>query len=80
MSDFARNNKPLPKYLTVTKLKMSVVFYLFIFFEIKSAKKDNIFNFLFLRNVWLYGYDFWCVFRELCEASNKYNFAIIFKI
>ena len=42
MSDFVRNNKTLPKYLTDTKLKMSAVF----IFEIKSAKKDNIFNFL----------------------------------
>ena len=42
MSDFVRNNKPLPKYLTDTKSKMSSVF----IFEIKSTKKDNIFNFL----------------------------------
>ena len=37
-----RNNKPLPKYLTDRKLKMSAVF----IFEIKSTKKDKIFNFL----------------------------------
>ena len=51
--------------------------------EIKDAKKDNIFNFFkgsFLRNVCPYGYDFWCVFRDLCETSNKYNFAIFFRI
>ena len=28
----------------------------------------------FLRNAWPYGYDFWCVMRDLCETSNKYNF------
>ena len=37
-----KNNKSCPKYLTDRKLKMSVVF----IFEIKGAKKDNIFNFL----------------------------------
>ena len=37
-----RNNKPLPKYLTDQKLKMSVVF----IFEIKDTKKNKIFNFL----------------------------------
>ena len=42
MSDFVRNSKPLPIYLTDTKLKRSTVF----IFEIKSAKKDNIFSFL----------------------------------
>ena len=41
MSNF-QNNKPLPKYLTDRKLKMSDAF----FFEIKGAKKDKIFNFL----------------------------------
>ena len=40
MSNF-RNNKPLPKYLTDRKMKMSAVF----IFEIKGAKKDKIFNF-----------------------------------
>ena len=54
-------------------------------FEIKDAKKDKIFNFFkssfqFLRNACPYGYDFWRVSRDLCEASNKYNFAISFKI
>ena len=34
----------------------------------------------FLRNAWPYGYDFWRVFRELSETSNKYNFAVFFKI
>ena len=68
MSQIFRHNKPLPKYMTDRKLKMSAVF----IFEIKGAKKDNIFNFLkFLHNAWSYGYDFWCVFRDLCEASNK---------
>ena len=37
-----RNDKPLPKYLTDRKLKMSDVFIL----EIKGAKKDKVFNFL----------------------------------
>ena len=37
-----RNNKPLPKYFTDRKLKMTAVF----IFEIKDANKDNIFNFL----------------------------------
>ena len=37
-----RNNRPLPKYLTDRKLKMSVV----LIFEIKRAKKDKIFDFL----------------------------------
>ena len=41
-SQIFRNNKPLPKYLTDRKLKMSVVF----IFKIKGAKKDKIFNFL----------------------------------
>ena len=34
----------------------------------------------FLLNGWDYGYYFWCVFRDLCEASKKYNFAVFFKI
>ena len=42
ISQTFRNNKPLPKYLTDRKLKMSAVF----IFEIKDAKKDKIFNFL----------------------------------
>ena len=37
-----RNDKPLPKYLTDRKFKMSAVFV----FKIKGAKKDKIFNFL----------------------------------
>ena len=37
-----RHNKPLLKYLTNRKLKMSTVF----IFEIKGAKKGKIFNFL----------------------------------
>ena len=36
-----RNNKPLSKYLTDRKLKISAVF----IFEIKGAKEDKIFNF-----------------------------------
>ena len=39
---FLEARKPLPKYLTDRKLRMSAVFT----FEIKGAKKDNIFNFL----------------------------------
>ena len=42
MSQIFRNNKPLPKYLTNRKLKMSAVY----IFEIKGAKKDKIFDFL----------------------------------
>ena len=42
MSQIFRNNKPLPKYLTNRKLKMSAVY----IFEIKGAKKDKIFHFL----------------------------------
>ena len=37
-----RNNKPLPRYLTHRKLKMSAV----LIFELKGAKKDKIFNLL----------------------------------
>ena len=37
MSQIFRNNKPLPKYLTNRKLKMSAVF----IFEIKGAKNYN---------------------------------------
>ena len=33
-----------------------------------------------LRNAWPNGCDFGCVFRYLSEASNKYNFAMFFKI
>ena len=42
MNQIFRNNKPLPKYLTDRKLKMSAVF----IFEIKDAKNGKIFNFL----------------------------------
>ena len=42
MCQVFRNNKPLLKYLTDRKLKMSTVF----IFEIKDAKKDEIFKFL----------------------------------
>ena len=49
-----RNNKPLPKYLTNRKFKMSVVF----IFEIKDAKMDKIINFLdgsfsVMRSLWI---------------------------
>ena len=74
MSQNFRNNKPLPKYLTDRKLKISALF----IFEIKRQKGQNFqfFKWLFLRNGCPYGYDFWLVFRYLCEASKKYNFAI----
>ena len=52
---------------------MSAVF----IFEIKAFE---IFKGLFLTNPWTYGYYFWRVFGDLCETSNKYNFAIFFKI
>ena len=42
MCQVFRNNKPLLKYLTDRKLKMSTVF----IFEIKNAKNNKIFNFL----------------------------------
>ena len=72
-----RNNKPLPKYLTDRKLKMSAVF----IFEIKGTKKDkiSIFKGSFVRNGWSYRYDFSCVFRDLCETSKNYNFAVFFQ-
>ena len=41
-SGWVRSNKPLPKYLIDSKLKMSAV----TIFEIKGAKRDKIFNFL----------------------------------
>ena len=52
---------------------MSAVF----IFDIKAAKKDNIFNFLsgsfsVMCDLMDMIFD---VFRDLCEASNKYNFA-----
>ena len=47
---------------------------LFIF-EIKGAKGDKIFKFLKGRFSVMgsqpYGYNFWRVFRDLCEASKK---------
>ena len=58
---------------------MSAVF----IFEIKGAKRGQNFQCLkgkFLGNAWPYGYNFWRVFRDLCEASNKYKFAVFFKI
>ena len=42
MGQVFRNNKPVSKYLTDRKFKMSAIF----IFEIKEAKKDIIFNFL----------------------------------
>ena len=58
-------------------------------FEIKDAKKAKILNYLtaikfylnlfkqpFLHKGWSYGYDFWHVFRDQCETSKKYDFAI----
>ena len=42
MSQIFRNNKPLLKYLTDRKLKMSASF----MFEIKDTKKAKILNFL----------------------------------
>ena len=57
---------------------MSPVFVL----EIKDAKKDKIFKFLKGSSsvVRVPGYDFWRVFRDLYETSNKYNFGIVFKV
>ena len=52
-------------------------------FEKKKRQKGQYFQFFkakFLRNAWPYGYGFWCVFRDLCEASNKCNFTVFFKI
>ena len=42
LCQFFKNNKPLPKYLTDQKLKMSAIFIL----EINGIKKDKIFNHL----------------------------------
>ena len=56
--------------------------WLFFFWK-KRRQRGQHFQFFkgqFLRNAWPYGYDFWRVFRDLCEASNKYNFAVFFKI
>ena len=58
---------------------MSAIF----IFEIKSAKKDKIFNFLKGRFFIMGGpmdMNFWRVFRSLCKTSKKYNFAIFLKI
>ena len=52
-------------------------------FEIKDAKKDKIFNSLkgsFSVMRVPMDMNFWCIFRDLYEASNKYNFGIFFKI
>ena len=49
-------------------------------FEVKGAKKNTFFKGLFLNNAWPCRYDFWRVFRNQCEASNKFNFANLFKI
>ena len=46
---------------------------LFYFWN-KRRQKEQIFKGLFLSNAWPYGYDFWRVFGDLCEASSKYNF------
>ena len=58
---------------------MSAVF----IFEIKDTKEDKIFAFLKGRFFVMgapYGYDFWLVYRYLCEASKKYNFTIFSEI
>ena len=34
----------------------------------------------FFRNEWPYGYDFWHVFKYLCETFKIYNFATFLKI
>ena len=51
-------------------------------FEIKGAKKkkNQFFKEPFFRNGLPCDYDFWCVFRHLCEASKKYNFPVFFNI
>ena len=69
----------MPKYLSDQKFKLLP----FLFFEIKGAKKDKIFQIFnqpFSRNGGPYGYDFWIAFRDLSEASKKYHFQIFFKI
>ena len=55
---------------------------LFIFVRKKCQGGQNFqfFKGQFLRNAWPDGYDFWRVFRDLCDASNKYNFVALFKI
>ena len=52
---------------------MSAVF----IFKINGAKKVKTFNFLkAVRNGWPYGCDFRRIFRDLCEASKKFNFTV----
>ena len=50
---------------------------LFLFLKKKAPKrtKFSIFKGKFIRNAWPYGNDFWLVFRDLCEASNKHSCA-----
>ena len=76
MCQIFRNNKPLPEYFTNRKLKMCS------FINKRRQKRQNFqfFKGKFLRNARPYGYDFWRVFEDLCETSNKYNFPIFFKI
>ena len=54
----------------------------FFFGNKRRQKRQNVqfFKRSFVRNEWPYGYDFWCVFRNHCEASKKYNFAVFLKI
>ena len=52
-------------------------------FEIKGAKKNQIFNFLKGRFSVMGGpmdVIFRRIFRHLCEASKKYNLVVFFKI
>ena len=46
----------------------------------QKGQKFQFFKGQFLCNARTYGYNFWCVFRDLCQDSNKYNFAMFFKI
>ena len=54
----------------------------FFIFEIIKTRQNgqhcHFFKGPFLRNEWPYGYDFCCVFRDKCEASEEYNFAFFF--
>ena len=54
----------------------------FFFGNKRRQKRQNVqfFKWSFVRNEWAYGYDFWRVFRNHCEASKKYNFAVFLKI
>ena len=45
-----------------------------------KGQKFHFFKEQFLRNAWPYEYEFWRIFRDLCKASKKYNFAIFFEI